>query len=994
MTSAPQMQPDTTVPLNTNLVDGAKMSEGSKRAQYITRLPSSALLPHTVSAAFVNSVNSAHLKILQGANARVLQVIKEKAAQMPTGWAVLQANDKSNLWIVIQRSESDSMPSTQPSTPSTSPSRGDRHLNLVAGGSDALLNILNAVNAYLTEPGSVSRRRVVVGAGKDEWCSTSVVEMESFKVKPGRESEIETLAKSESCVAPEQRRNATFELQQDLLDSKLFTAVYSSRDATVHTAVRDSQSWVRWKRSLAVLLDGHSIRTTFTCVFESSSSANFSIDPVVTVTAIAASKTTDSVMTTGDGTDVIAHDSKLEPHAQALKDRFSQYQNLKTQLCHAAEGGSARSLVGFSNSYKNFGLRRVRGDTAATSGWRYRDWLPGVAKAELIGNFNDWDGKAHPMTKESESQYGADVYSVMIPNGPTSPVHRSKYKIRITLDDGTVVDRVSPWAEYATLSDSNGFFDGVVWDPPTPFQFTQPRRPVPANPKIYEAHLGVSSSFEKVASFEEAKRVLLPRVQRLGYDTLVLVGVQEHSYYPSFGWHVTSYFAPTSRCGTPDDLKNFIEEAHRRGISVVLSVVYSHAAPSEGDGLQHLNSKDNLGCYFRQKTAGTHPEWDAPIFDYDNRQVLRFLLGNIRYYADEFGVDGLRFEGVTSMLYQHHGINQEIDTADHDYSMYFNYDVDQEATRFLMIANETIHSVHNNFVTIANEKSRYATLCDPVARGGVGFDFTMTNQVPGAWIQMLLDGESSFSVKNMVSKFELNRPTDKCITFAERYDTLLRGRRPLKIAMFAWESLLTHAVGGVAPHVTELAAGLARLGHEVHVFVRATGSVFSHSVHYGVHYHECVFDLSGDFVGEVMNMCSSFVREMHASESFMKERFSICHAHDWLASKTIASLATEGRILVQTMHSTEYGRCGNHAYGGVSKRIYDIEAEGCAIASRIICVSGVLAEEVSRLYGVHPAKIKVVYNGINAGHFDSREDSAATKAQYGLGPMDPLFLFV
>lgn len=224
----------------------------------------------------------------------------------------------------------------------------------------------------------------------------------------------------------------------------------------------------------------------------------------------------------------------------------------------------------------------------------------------------------------------------------------------------------------------------------------------------------------------------------------------------------------------------------------------------------------------------------------------------------------------------------------------------------------------------------------------------------------------------------------------------LKATRSLKIAMFAWESLHSIAVGGVAPHLTELAAGLERRGHEVHVYVRTGVGQSSYQVIDGVHVHRISFELSSDFVQEVTNMCNAMVHFMLETEQFMNCQFDVCHAHDWLGAPAIINIKhNHNRRCVLTVHSTEFGRCGNNVYGGQSARIRAIEGEAIAIADRVIAVSGVLCDEIKGHYGFAWDKLRCVYNGINCLRYDgSLWDPAEVRTMYGVGPMDPMALFV
>ena len=216
----------------------------------------------------------------------------------------------------------------------------------------------------------------------------------------------------------------------------------------------------------------------------------------------------------------------------------------------------------------------------------------------------------------------------------------------------------------------------------------------------------------------------------------------------------------------------------------------------------------------------------------------------------------------------------------------------------------------------------------------------------------------------------------------------------MRVALFSWESIHSIAVGGVAVHVSELAAALARRGHEIHVFTRIGDGQTLYDHLDGVHYHRCPFPLSPSFVDEINNMCRAFVHECFAVEDSIGA-FDVVHAHDWLASNA-AVWVKEGRRrkAVLTMHSTEFGRNGNRMYGGTAQRIADHERHGTYSADRIIAVSNQLKNELKSLYQIPELKARVVYNGVNATSFDGQVDAGGVKRRYGIGPLDPVVLFV
>jgi glycosyltransferase involved in cell wall biosynthesis len=216
----------------------------------------------------------------------------------------------------------------------------------------------------------------------------------------------------------------------------------------------------------------------------------------------------------------------------------------------------------------------------------------------------------------------------------------------------------------------------------------------------------------------------------------------------------------------------------------------------------------------------------------------------------------------------------------------------------------------------------------------------------------------------------------------------------VKVALFSWETLHSISVGGVGVHVTELAAGLQRRGHEVHVFTRqGAGQGLYDDIH-GVHYHRCPFALSSSFVDEVNNMCRAFVHQFNALEDSVG-RFDVVHAHDWLASNAVVWVKEgRGKKAVLTIHSTEYGRNGNRHFGGQAARVADHERHGTFCADRVITVSNLLKDEIRWLYQVPDWKASVVYNGVNSETFDYEVDPGEVKRRYHIGPLDPTVLFV
>lgn len=270
------------------------------------------------------------------------------------------------------------------------------------------------------------------------------------------------------------------------------------------------------------------------------------------------------------------------------------------------------------------------------------------------------------------------VFEIVIPakvNGQAAIPHNSKVKvgkfcgsspchyyllrskISLVLPGGERVDRLPAYIKYVTQDLSvSPAYDARFWNPPPTekYEFKHSRPKKPASARVYEAHVGISSPELRVATYKEFTKNMLPRIKNLGYNVIQLMAIMEHAYYASFGYQVNNFFAASSRYGPPEDLKELVDTAHSMGIVVLLDVVHSHASKNVLDGLNEFDGTDHQ--YFHSGVKGKHELWDSRLFNYGHHEVLRFLLSNLRFWMDEYQFDGFRFDGVTSMLYTHHGI--------------------------------------------------------------------------------------------------------------------------------------------------------------------------------------------------------------------------------------------------------------------------------------------------------------------------------------------------
>lgn len=230
-------------------------------------------------------------------------------------------------------------------------------------------------------------------------------------------------------------------------------------------------------------------------------------------------------------------------------------------------------------------------------------------------------------------------------------------QIALILPNGERIDRLPAWIKYVTQDLSvSPAYDARFWNPPAAerYQFKHPRPKKPTSARVYEAHVGISTPEQRVATYKEFTQNMLPRIKDLGYNVIQMMAVMEHAYYASFGYQINNFFAASSRYGPPEDLKELIDTAHGMGLTVLLDVVHSHASKNVLDGLNEFDGTDHQ--YFHGGSKGRHDQWDSRLFNYGHHEVMRFLLSNLRFWMDEYRFDGFRFDGVTSMLYLHHGI--------------------------------------------------------------------------------------------------------------------------------------------------------------------------------------------------------------------------------------------------------------------------------------------------------------------------------------------------
>ncbi len=372
-------------------------------------------------------------------------------------------------------------------------------------------------------------------------------------------------------------------------------------------------------------------------------------------------------------------DPWLEPYAKAIEARHERILAEKRKLAGDGPLGDA------ANNHLYYGLHHTK------DGWVIREWAPNASRIYLIGDFNNW--KRTP--DYALQPVGSGNWELRL--GEMFLSHGCLYKLWIEWPGGGG-ERIPAYATRVVQDPETKVFCAQVWDP-VPYEWkhrTPGKRP---HPLIYECHIGMSGEKEGVSTFDEFRTNVLPRVKRLGYDTLQIMALQEHPYYGSFGYQVSSFFALSSRFGTPEEFKRLVDEAHAAGIAVIMDIVHSHAVGNEAEGLGKLDGDESL--YFYKGDAGHHPAWGTRCFDYGKDEVKYFLLSNCKYWMQEYHLDGFRFDGVTSMLYWNHGLGADFG----DYALYFNEGVDENAVCYLGLANMLIHELNPKALTIDEDVS-------------------------------------------------------------------------------------------------------------------------------------------------------------------------------------------------------------------------------------------------------------------------------------------------
>lgn len=451
---------------------------------------------------------------------------------------------------------------------------------------------------------------------------------------------------------------------------------------------------------------------------------------------------------------IVDKDPWLKPYEKTIKERHNSAVIKESQLI--GDG----TLSDFALGYMYYGLHFIDNE------WIFREWAPNATAIYLIGDFNEW---------RIDERYRASLinrhgdWQLRLPK--SSLRHGQHYKMLVRWKDGEG-ERIPAWCRRVVQDPVTGIFSAQVWKPETEYRFANTDFKIAKDRPllIYECHIGMAQEKEGVGTYIEFKDKVLPRIKEGGYNCIQIMAVQEHPYYGSFGYHVSNFFAPSSRFGTPEELKELIDTAHSMGIAVIMDIVHSHAVANENEGLGNLSGDKSQ--YFHSGERREHSAWGSLCFDYGKDQVLHFLLSNCKYWLEEYHFDGFRFDGVTSMIYYSHGLGESFGS----YQDYFNDRQDGDAICYLMLANKLIHECNPKAITIAEEVSGMPGLAAPFANGGYGFNYRMAMNIPDYWIKIIKElSDDNWSMSGIYWEITNRRSDEKTISYVESHDQALVG---------------------------------------------------------------------------------------------------------------------------------------------------------------------------------------------------------------------------
>ena len=452
---------------------------------------------------------------------------------------------------------------------------------------------------------------------------------------------------------------------------------------------------------------------------------------------------------------IIKNDPYLKPYSKIIEER------LQNALLKEVELTDKGNLSDFANAHLHYGLHISDNQQV------YRDWLPNAEEVYLIGDFSDWK----PVEKFRLNKIENGNFELILDKNTLK--HGDLYRLHVKWK-GSSGDRIPAYAKRVVQDEKTKIFNAQVWNPRKSYKFKYKSPDKKESIFVYEAHVGMSSEEPKVNSFNSFRKEVLPKIIKAGYDTIQLMAIQEHPYYGSFGYHVSSFFAVSSRFGTPEELKALIDEAHKNNIRVIMDLVHSHAVKNEIEGISKYDGTEYQ--FFHMGDRGYHDAWDSRCFDYSKNEVLHFLLSNCKFWIDEYNFDGFRYDGITSMLYLNHGLETDFVS----YEQYFDDNQDEDAITYLILANKLIHDIKPDAITVAEDMSGMPGIAVPITEGGIGFDYKLAMGVPDFWIKLIKERkDEEWSVGEIFYRLTDKREDENVINYSESHDQALVGDKTI-----------------------------------------------------------------------------------------------------------------------------------------------------------------------------------------------------------------------
>ncbi len=363
------------------------------------------------------------------------------------------------------------------------------------------------------------------------------------------------------------------------------------------------------------------------------------------------------------------------------------------------------------HSYRRMGAHLER--RHGVDGVRFAVWAPNARAVSVVGDFNDWNTRSHPM----DLHHSTGIWQLFVP-GVQEGAH---YKYLVRFHSGGAQEKIDPYGfHFETPPKTAGRvfdLDRYRWQDEEWMTRRRQSNPLESPVAIYEVHLGswkkLLEEDNRSLTYRELAEELIPWVKELGFTHLELLPITEHPYTRSWGYQTTGYFAPTSRFGNPDDFRDFVDRCHQNGLGVLLDWVPAHF-PRDAHALANF---DGTQLYeHSDPRRGAHPDWGTLIFNYGRNEVKNFLLSSALFWLDEYHLDGLRVDAVASMLYLDYSREGE-EWLPNKYGGRENL----EAIDFLRRFNELVYEYHPGAITMAEESTAWPSVSRPTYLGGLGF---------------------------------------------------------------------------------------------------------------------------------------------------------------------------------------------------------------------------------------------------------------------------------